>query len=725
MEETEKLERRERERQCEVPEDLPSSETAAKGAGLGRSGGKEDSVGLDSSLGPEGEHEEDEDFSLEEEVSQGGKKRKRNFVETLAASKDDLPPGWNHLRISHHKIRPEFYRVVDILVAKYHCSVDQAMASVVEVGRVLFNLPWKFHGEGETIDLDTAPHRQSQRLASKAIEAHTLSKIALKIANAPSNATISLHDDGSRAQGCGGYTVSGVTLPGEEPGSSEYYPFPTLPIAKETRENLAEFKLTILSILAVCGSVSKQSIWTKIDFVMTDSVSHNKGVEELVAEALDVDHLPAHLLCNVHPSLMFVRETLKLFVEIDTTLTPEKIYAGFAITITDQQISVFQNAMDCTLCLVSRDFNHKAWNKSEEFELFLAPEKIQIKRLQMERFNSLVHSAATFLLVDPIVHKFLATYEHITNQLACLVRSFETLDYVRVLAAVVVALGSHLILPYISLTSSSTTTQCKLMEAFPALYSDLTSTDPAKLLNLDSPAFTFISNDRFKESNFPEHLLVPARLVLSENSQMATQVIKLLLPRLAKGWERQRGNEYSFGSNPDLTAPSRVAAMDQEKLKQAPINNLDPERSVGFINHERKIRGATQLTAASRAHVSGKGSKLIEGEETESRFRKMSGPEGDMSMIMKEWEAKQKALAAEGLDSKSVANLATDRQRNNDLTILKPLGGPFTTAADVDNYLTCGASDSEQNKRLYLEVYHLQTSTSILSVLTGPPCKEH
>ena len=119
---------------------------------------------------------------------------------------------------------------------------------------------------------------------------------------------------------------------------------------------------------------------------------------------------------------MFVREMLKLFAE--------KIYAGFAITITDQQISVFQNAMDC---LVSRDYNHKAWNKAEEFELFLSREKIQIKRLQMERFNSLVYSAATFLLVDPKVTKFLATYEHITNQLACLIRSFETLDYVRVL----------------------------------------------------------------------------------------------------------------------------------------------------------------------------------------------------------------------------------------------------------------------------------------------------
>ena len=70
---------------------------------------------------------------------------------------------------------------------------------------------------------------------------------------------------------------------------------------------------------------------------------------------------------------------LKLFVEIDTTLSPDKIYAGFSITITDQQISVFQNAMNRTLRLVSRDFNHKAWNKAEQFGLFLAPEKIKIQ----------------------------------------------------------------------------------------------------------------------------------------------------------------------------------------------------------------------------------------------------------------------------------------------------------------------------------------------------------
>lgn len=645
---------------------------------------------------------EDVEYTPTEEEERPGKKRR--FEDTWGATTQTLPPHWNHLRISERKVRPEFYRVCDRLIAKHHCSLDQAVAAVVEVGQGLLNLPWKFHSDADTIDLDTAPHRQSQLLASRAIEAHTLSKIAQLIVDAPGSATVTLHDDGSRAQGCGGYSVSGVTVPGKESGTRQYYPFPTLPIARETRENLANLKLTLLSLLATCGGVTRQSIWSKVDFTMTDSVSHNKEVEKMVADTLETDHIPAHLLCNVHPSLGFTREILTLFVEIDTTLTPDKIYAGFAITITDTQISVFQNCVDCTLRLVSRDYNHKAWNKAEEFELFLAPESIKIKRLQMERFNSLVWSAATFLRVDPSVTAFLEKFEHITNQLACLVRSFQTLEYIRVLAAVVVSLGSHLILPFISLTSSAKTTQQKLLTAFPQLYTDLITTNPEKLLDLDKPAFEFISEERFKHSNYPEELLAPVRLVIEENKEQVVKVLGLLLPRLAKVWERQRGDQYGFGSSPDPEAKEKVADMDQEKLKAAPVNNLDPERSVGSINHERSVRGATQLAAASRAHVTGKGSELIEGETTESRFRKMSGPDGELSSIMREWKEKQELLAAQGLDAKTVSNLATDRQRNNDLTILKEAGGPFTTAANVDDFLASGLTEVQMNKRLYLEV---------------------
>ena len=61
-------------------------------------------------------------------------------------------------------------------------------------------------------------------------------------------------------------------------------------------------------------------------------------------------------------------------------------------------------------------------------------------------------------------------------------------------------------------------------------------------------------------------------------------------------------------------------------------------------------------------------------------------------------------MAAQGLDSKTVSNLVVDRQRNNDLTTLKAAGGPFTTSTEVDTFLAGGGSESDQNKRLYLEV---------------------
>ena len=117
----------------------------------------------------------------------------------------------------------------------------------------------------------------------------------------------------------------GVTIQGS------YYPLPTLQISSETRSNLAELKLTILSLMSVCSGVPRDDIWVKIRFIMTDSVSHNLGVEELVSERLGLEHVPRHLVCQVHPSLMFNRETTGLFKDIDTKIGHDKIFAAFAI----------------------------------------------------------------------------------------------------------------------------------------------------------------------------------------------------------------------------------------------------------------------------------------------------------------------------------------------------------------------------------------------------------
>ena len=100
----------------------------------------------------------------------------------------------------------------------------------------------------------------------KALEAFTLAKICEEIMNSNENVTITYQDDGSRKQGVGSYSVQGVNIKGK------FYPFSTLKISSETRSNLADLKLTILQLLAVCGGVTAKELGEKVDFMMTDSV---------------------------------------------------------------------------------------------------------------------------------------------------------------------------------------------------------------------------------------------------------------------------------------------------------------------------------------------------------------------------------------------------------------------------------------------------------------------
>ena len=252
-----------------------------------------DILGYDS----DADKEEDYDDSTEDGIS---RKRKRKFVVHEKAD-DPLPPKYRHVRIGERKVRPEYYRVVDKLTSKFHMSMSQAIAAVVEVGNYLFDREWKYQdSESDTIDLDTVPAKPTNRAMGKALEAFTLAKIAEKILSTDQSVTITYHDDGSKKQGAGSYSVQGASINGE------YYPFPTVNISSETRVNLAELKLTILSLLAVCGGCTRESLWEKVDFVMTDSVSHNLMVEDIVSEELEVEHTPGHLLCQVHPSLMSV-----------------------------------------------------------------------------------------------------------------------------------------------------------------------------------------------------------------------------------------------------------------------------------------------------------------------------------------------------------------------------------------------------------------------------------
>ena len=95
---------------------------------------------------------------------------------------------------------------------------------------------------------------------------------------------------------------------------------------------------------------------------------------------------------------------------------------------------------------------------------------------------------------------------------------------------------------------------------------------------------------------------------------------------------------------------------------------------------------------------------LIEGEEMPARFRKLSGNDGKIPAILKEWETKQEELKKLGMGDKEIINLAVDKRRNADLAKLTAVGRLFTKAEQVDSFMTDEMDEKERNNRLYLEV---------------------
>ena len=213
-----------------------------------------------------------EDATYQEPYQEEDARKKRKFEEVNVKETSEMPRNWKQIRNSERQVRPEYYREVDLLMSKYHMSHTMATASVVEVGREMFGLDWKFHEEGDEITVNTIPQSSRNRLVGRGIEVFTLAKLChLILSSDDKTSTITYHDNGSRTQGAGAYSVQGISLNGE------FYPLPTLPISQETRENLASLKLTILELLAACGEVTVQQLWARTDFLMTDSVSHNLG----------------------------------------------------------------------------------------------------------------------------------------------------------------------------------------------------------------------------------------------------------------------------------------------------------------------------------------------------------------------------------------------------------------------------------------------------------------
>jgi hypothetical protein len=636
------------------------------------------------------------------------KRCRRTSSAKITQEIDELPLCYQHIRSSVRKVRPEFYETADKLKSCYHMSETQAIAAVVVVGNKMFGRAWKFHDEPPVIDLDTVPESSNVRQAGKGLEVLALDEVVKEIMNTDEKVVVTYSDDGSKKQGAGAFSVQGITVNGK------YRSLPTMSIASESREDLAALKVAILHILEAASGVSAKTLFEKIDFVLTDQTAHNFNVDELVAESLRSEHTPDQLFCNVHPTLMFNRVITKQWAEIENTIGRDKIYSNFLVNVTTSATSVTEQALDCMTRLINHDFDHKPWNKAGEFDLHISPKRNKSVSLKDERFNRLTLACAISLYHVEDVASFLTKFEHVTNQLACIVRCFLDMDFLKVMYCAGALTGLHLVEPYLSLTISKETTYSKLIPAFQQLYLELRDTDACTLLNVNEPAFSLVSSDRFRQTKYDDDICI-SRVVTAFQPEVL-KLLRIILPKLAEGFQRQKGDIFSFGEY-DQSSEHALARIDPERLEKAPVHNLAAERSVGFVNYELSRRGAKQLESASAAQVKAKASDLIDQCPSGSfrAYGNLVKKGSKIPEIMQAWSMKQEELRKQGMQDKEIANLAVDRRRNKDHDTLKAMGGPFTSSAAVDQYIVSSEPDYETKlSRLYLEVrYARDTSLSL------------
>ena len=178
--------------------------------------------------------EEEEEEEVRDETTP---KRRRLETAEMPVS-DHIPQEFRHLRKSIKSVKGEYYDTIIQLKTQFHCSDAQAVAGVVLTGQKLFRLPWKFfNADKNVIDLDTAPSSVNNQREARVRELFVLAEIAEKVMKSDDTSTITYHDDGSRKQGTGAFSVQGISV------DRRYHPLPTLSITRETRSNLTELKV--------------------------------------------------------------------------------------------------------------------------------------------------------------------------------------------------------------------------------------------------------------------------------------------------------------------------------------------------------------------------------------------------------------------------------------------------------------------------------------------------
>ena len=636
------------------------------------------------------------------------RKKRKLFVEG-ERDDNDVSPHMSHIRDSERKVRDQFYLTVSALSGR-GLSLNECCHAVVEVGNGLFNRKWKFpNQDNDTFDMDTLPALVNIRSKLRLIEAETLSLVVSSVTEAKeSGRAITASIDSTTKRGVGQFATQGLQI-----GQNCPVPLPLMAICGETTEDVAMQVDHAMEILAAVRGVSPKEIYQLIDVHMTDSVSHNKGIAKELATMYDLDTVAGQIFCGSHTTLGFSNGLNKKVSVIESDMKVDQILKNFMVgmDLDSKNGSLAGQALDMCLKLVAPEYSHKMWNYYQQFTNFLQQKEVKCTLFSYkdQRFGCLSRAAGVLLYNLPYLEQFLASNPHINNRLACLVRELLDLPYLKVVFCVFAAVGLHVIEPFYSKTIDKQSTHSSLKEFYTVLYNDLGKSANDKFFSLDAPVLDSVPGELFSGvlSSYGEDVVTAIKDAAEENLTDCVALLNLCLPELQTVLARQR-RDYGLSQE----YPAEFPVFDQcSNIDDTPVNNIAMERQCGTVDY--RLKKLRTLESVSRSMILAKAVEMRDGKESQFRSFKMEVEK--KRQLELNWQQKTKDKFAEGANERQLVAQAKERKRLDLLDNLKEMGGPFTSAEQVQMFLDQEyILEREKQKRMKKEVQFARMSSTTL-----------
>ena len=644
-------------------------------------------------------------------------KRKRSFVQQAERLHDPLPLKFRHVRNSERKVKDSIYLAITDLIG-IGLSIPEAQNAVQIVANRVFDREFKIAEEDDheneqlaAIDLDTLPNERSIRKVAEQVEAQGMAAEAEElVARSSDGGNVFTHaSDSTTKKGVGKFNVSAIHI-----NRYELLPLPTIPVAGESKEEIAEQAAMGFQLLALASGKKPGDLYKIMDLHLTDSVSHNKFLSEEVSKLFDLDHKTGQIFCTTHTNLGFARSMNSSVAMIENQIGVNNILGGFMVQIehNSKNGSLAGQFVDCITRLVGMEMKHKPWNRGEDFQKYCLQNGIEYEMFlyKDERFGCLPKACSVVLYMRDAVNDFLSSHPDIDNRLACIVRDTYDQEYMILVLAVVGAFGLQLVEPFHSKTLSKKSNHNTLSIFFKGLFLKMSGELDQDFFSLDAPWCPGVSQELFDavKAGYKDHVVATLQSVLKNNMVEAIKLGNFMLPDLQTTLARQRRD---YGISEEFEPEFPISELSNTVREQAPINNLDMENACGKVGHRTKKNRNLQATSRS---IMIEGTKTLR-EKFGGSFRDYRQVSLEIKEVKTVYNKRQEQIAGEKMSNKQISNLKIEGRLLKQIGELKEIGGPFTSVKEIDDFFENENIDEKARiKRMKTEVmFARDTSISV------------